>query len=377
MTTLPPDIASLSAPARILAERISAFQQWPDPWEADPSLYRAAVLLPVMESQDGNDLEILLTVRQTKMRRNAGEVAAPGGRFDPLHDKTLSDTALREASEEIGLDPSSVRVLTILPTFISRGMSKGGPVNLIMTPVVGLIDRAWWDKRLLKLNDSEVSAVFRWPLADFLRVSSEQRPTTIVSNTVANFALSHSVQTDNHSAIIYLWPENTRIVAITHTFATRNLRQSRVLYSAGSATPSSVSTEPPSPTFKLSPIIGVTTNICVVAAELAHGREGDFRVHWDKISADPKRAPGGAPPVLTEQQLKFNSSGASAPFPFRKQEELATLRKDYAVGPYCGGMSEERKIELMGALTGRWKRKAGATLGEERASGKIIVVAKL
>ncbi|KXS14523.1 hypothetical protein M427DRAFT_155855 [Gonapodya prolifera JEL478] len=350
----PPSLSSLSASARVLVERIAAFQQWPDPWDADPSKYRAAVLLPLIPSEDGADLEIILTVRQTKMRRNAGEVAAPGGRFDSAHDKSLVDTALREAYEEIGIEPSSVHVLTTLPTFVSRGVSKGGPVNLIMTPVVGLIDRAWWDRRLLKLNDDEVSAVFCWPLADFLK-------------------------TNNHAAIIYLWPENPRIVAITHTFATRHLQnktRSRVLYTAGPGKPPSTSTELPSATFKLSPIIGVTTNICVVAAELAHAREGEFRPLFDRIVADQKRAPGGPPPPLTKEQEELNASGATQPFPFRRQEELAGLRERYAGGPYCGGMSEERKIELVGIATGRWGRKPGATLGEERSIGKINVLAK-
>ena len=81
----------------------------------------------------GNDLAIPLTVRATGLARHAGQVSLPGGATDP--GETLAQAALREASEEIGVDPSSVRVLGELT-----------PVHVIVSgftlhPIVGVTDQ--------------------------------------------------------------------------------------------------------------------------------------------------------------------------------------------------------------------------------------------
>jgi 8-oxo-dGTP pyrophosphatase MutT (NUDIX family) len=73
-----------------------------------------------------------LTVRGSGLARHAGQVSLPGGATDP--GETLSDTALREASEEIGVDPASVRILGELT-----------PVHVIVSgftlhPIVGITD---------------------------------------------------------------------------------------------------------------------------------------------------------------------------------------------------------------------------------------------
>lgn len=74
---------------------------------------------------------LVLTERRHDMRRHAGEVSFPGGRADP--GETLVECALREAQEEIGLDPAAVEVVGALP-----------PTSTVVTsykvlPVVGLI----------------------------------------------------------------------------------------------------------------------------------------------------------------------------------------------------------------------------------------------
>lgn len=74
---------------------------------------------------------LVFTERRHDMRRHAGEVSFPGGRADP--GETLVECALREAQEEIGLDPDSVEVIGALP-----------PTSTVVTsykvlPVVGLI----------------------------------------------------------------------------------------------------------------------------------------------------------------------------------------------------------------------------------------------
>jgi 8-oxo-dGTP pyrophosphatase MutT (NUDIX family) len=89
----------------------------------------AAVLVPLFGWPDRPGL--VFTERRHDMRRHAGEVSFPGGRADP--GESLVECALREAQEEIGLDPAAVEVIGALP-----------PTSTVVTsykvlPVVGLI----------------------------------------------------------------------------------------------------------------------------------------------------------------------------------------------------------------------------------------------
>ncbi len=91
----------------------------------------AAVLVPIYLA-DG-ELHIVLTKRRDDLRRHAGEISFPGGRQDD--DETdLRITALREAHEEIGLDPDHVELvgaLTPTPTIAT---------NYAVYPFVGVIE---------------------------------------------------------------------------------------------------------------------------------------------------------------------------------------------------------------------------------------------
>lgn len=75
-------------------------------------LQEAAVLVPVFRDGAGG-LRVVL-VRRTNGGVHGGQIAFPGGKRDK-GDSSLTDTALREAHEEIGLDPSNVAVLDALP----------------------------------------------------------------------------------------------------------------------------------------------------------------------------------------------------------------------------------------------------------------------
>ena len=77
---------------------------------------------------------VVLTRRSWQLRHHAGEVSFPGGRREP-GDADLWATALREASEEIGLDPGTVRRVSRLDRFVTVGSRS------LVCPFVGTVDR--------------------------------------------------------------------------------------------------------------------------------------------------------------------------------------------------------------------------------------------
>lgn len=103
------------------------------------------------------DLDVLLTRRSSDLRNHAGQIAFPGGGVEPS-DADRAATALREAHEETGLDPSGVDVLGSLP-------DAHIPVsNYLVTPVLG-----WWRLPSDVAADRQESVeVFRVPVAELL-----------------------------------------------------------------------------------------------------------------------------------------------------------------------------------------------------------------
>ncbi|XP_014737589.1 PREDICTED: peroxisomal coenzyme A diphosphatase NUDT7 [Sturnus vulgaris] len=118
-------------------------------------LPRAAVLLPLMVRR--GRLHLLLTVRSMQLRRSPGEVCFPGGKREAT-DKDDIDTALREAKEEVGLQPEKVEVICRLMPGIDK-------MNNLVAPVVGFIE----DTFQVTPNPDEVSEVFVVPLEYFVK----------------------------------------------------------------------------------------------------------------------------------------------------------------------------------------------------------------
>ncbi|MEN5072459.1 CoA pyrophosphatase [Isoptericola cucumis] len=113
------------------------------------------------------DLDVLLLARATTLRSHAGQVAFPGGRAE--EGESPVDAALREATEETGLDPSGVDVLG---TFAELPMPAS---NHRVTPVLG-----WWDRPtpVGVVDPAESAHVFRAPVADLL--DPRRRVTTVL-----------------------------------------------------------------------------------------------------------------------------------------------------------------------------------------------------
>lgn len=117
----------------------------------DPaSLKCAAVLVPLMQEADG--WRLLYTRRTDQVDSHKGQVSFPGGGCDE-GDTSLEETALREAEEEVGIEPRSVRILGRLPNMITI-------TSFRVTPVVGVI--AW--PAVFRIGEREVERVFSIPL---------------------------------------------------------------------------------------------------------------------------------------------------------------------------------------------------------------------
>ena len=113
----------------------------------------SAVLVLFGDGPDGPDL--LFIERSSELRNHAGQPAFPGGGTDPGDESPVA-TALREAVEETGLDPSGVDVLLTLPALWLP------PSGYVVTPVI-----AWWrEPSAVTPADAEVAAVVRVPLAE-------------------------------------------------------------------------------------------------------------------------------------------------------------------------------------------------------------------
>ncbi len=115
---------------------------------------RSAVLILFGPGDDGED--VVLTERSHSMRSHAGQVSFPGGALDP-GDAGPVEAALREAQEEVGLDPAGVEIVAELPDLYLP------PSNFVVTPVL-----AWWAQpgQISVVDHLEVARVLRAPLSE-------------------------------------------------------------------------------------------------------------------------------------------------------------------------------------------------------------------
>jgi 8-oxo-dGTP pyrophosphatase MutT (NUDIX family) len=145
---------------RVNEARTVDFTRFPVP---DTGGRDAAVLILLADGDEGPD--VLILERASTMRQHAGQPAFPGGAADPGDDGAVG-TALREANEEVGLDPASVTIVAELPRLWI-------PVSdFIVTPVLG-----WWHEPhpVGPVSLGEVARVARLSIADLVNPDNRCR----------------------------------------------------------------------------------------------------------------------------------------------------------------------------------------------------------
>ncbi len=120
----------------------------------------AAVLIPVVDRAAPT---ILLTIRTKELASHAGQIAFPGGKIDP-HDESPVAAALREAKEEIGLEPTLIEPLGYLDLYLTFSGFRILPTVARVKP----------DFRLT-LNPSEVTETFEVPLEFLMTPANHQK----------------------------------------------------------------------------------------------------------------------------------------------------------------------------------------------------------
>ncbi len=131
-----------------------------EPSQTERTWVTAAVLVPLVEHEEG--VTVLLTRRADTLRNHTGQVAFPGGRCDP--GELPWETALREAQEEIGLDPGHVTIAGLSSGYRTR-------TGYDITPVVAFVRPGF----NLAPSPAEVADVFETPFAFLMDPNNHER----------------------------------------------------------------------------------------------------------------------------------------------------------------------------------------------------------
>ena len=105
----------------------------------------------------GDEMKVVLTLRKQYDGTHSGQMSFPGGRQEPT-DADLTQTALRETSEEIGIDPNHIRIIGHLSELYIP------PSNFLVYPSVGVMK----EEATFKKQDDEVEEIVEIPLSFFL-----------------------------------------------------------------------------------------------------------------------------------------------------------------------------------------------------------------
>lgn len=117
----------------------------------EEDFFRVSVLLPLVEKE--GEVHVLFEVRASHMRRQPNEVCFPGGKMDK-NDRSEMDCAIRETTEELGIQASDISNVIPLDYMVSA-------FGTIIYPFVGFLS----DLSKLNPNPDEVGSVFTVPLS--------------------------------------------------------------------------------------------------------------------------------------------------------------------------------------------------------------------
>ena len=137
-------------------------QAWPEDLRRKmcENLKPAGVLIPIVEYP--KSLSVLLTQRSADLKNHAGQVSFPGGRMESA-DADITETALRETCEEVGIRPEQVDIAGYLQPMLTV-------TGYAVTAIVGLVQPGI----SLTLDRSEVEHAFEVPLSFLLDERNQQ-----------------------------------------------------------------------------------------------------------------------------------------------------------------------------------------------------------
>lgn len=153
-----PAVSARALSMAALRQRFAAPPVWVPEIKTEPrfnerSPSHASVLVALVPAMSGDEITVLLTQRTDHLTDHPGQVSFPGGRVE-VSDVDAAATALREAHEEIGLDPALVEVIGDMPTYTTG-------TGFIVTPIVAFVRPGF----ALKVDPFEVAEIFEVPLS--------------------------------------------------------------------------------------------------------------------------------------------------------------------------------------------------------------------
>jgi len=128
-----------------------------NPWDEPGAVWRQSAVLILLYPKAGKD-HIVFMRRTETVAHHKGQISLPGGGHEPS-DPDLTHTALREANEELGIDPAQVEVLSVMPPVYARVSF------FVITPVVARLKRGVGEELVFRPNPDEVAEVIEVPLS--------------------------------------------------------------------------------------------------------------------------------------------------------------------------------------------------------------------